>query len=236
MSNKVREQAFRDISSVKLVRLGAYDETIDGRGYRYGLAGAADLAKGKINVAAAHVANHVNLTLAVGADAGASKVTVPLGATAATANQYADGQLVVNDGTAEGTSYLISGNPAAGSGATVVVNLEEPLEVALTTASDVSLIANPYSGVIVAPGAIAHRPVGVANVTITAAYYGWFQTQGDCAVLSDNVITKGAGAILSDAVAGALEIEVAATVVKRVGFAPEATVDTEYRVITLTLE
>lgn len=49
-------------------------------------------------------------------------------------------------------------------------------------------------------------------------------------------VTKGVGAILSDAVAGAVEIEVAASVGARVGVAPEATVDTEYRLINLTIE
>lgn len=236
MSNKVREQAFRDISSTKLVRLGALDETVDGRKYRYALAGAVDLAPGKICVAAAHVANHLNRTLATGVSAGATQVAVPVGATAVTAGQYSEGYLVVNDSTGEGISYAISNNTAAASSGTPVVNLEEAVEVALTSASDVSLIASPFSAIIVAPGAVAHRPVGVPNVTVTAAYYGWVQTQGDCAVLSDGAITKGAGAILSDAVAGAVEIEVAATVTKRVGIAPEATVDTEYRLVTLSLE
>lgn len=236
MSNKVREQAFRDISSVKQVRLGALDETVDGRKFRYALAGAVDLAPGKICVAAAVVANHINRTLATGVSVGGVQVSVPLGATAATANQYADGYLVVNDSNGEGISYLVSGHAAAASSGTVAVNLEEPVKVALTSASDVSLIANPYSAVIVQPGAVAHRPVGVPNVTVTASYYGWLQTHGDCAVLSDGVITKGAGAILSDAVAGAVEIEVAATVTQRVGIAPEATVDTEYRLLTLTID
>lgn len=236
MSNKVREQAFRDISSVKQVRLGAIDETVDGRKYRYALAGAVTLDPGKLCVAAAHVANHVNRTLSTGASAGATQVQVPLGATALTTNQYQDGYLVVNDGTAEGISYLVSGHNSAASSGTGVINLEEPVKVALTNASDVSLIANPWSAIIVSPGAIAHRSVGVPNVSITAAYYGWVQTRGDCAVLSDGIITKGAGAIPSDAVNGAVEIEVAATVTMRVGTAPEATVDTEYRVITLSID
>lgn len=236
MANKVREQAFRDISSTKQVRLGAIDETVDGRKYRYALAGGVTLAPGKICVAAAHVANHVNIVVAAAVAAGAQKVTATLGATAATAEQYSDGYLVVNDAAGEGINYLISGHAAVASAGVISVNLAEPVEVALTTSSEVSLIANPYSAVIVAPGAVAHRPVGVPNVSITNAYYGWLQTGGDCSVLSDGIITKGAGAILSDAVAGAVEIEVAATVTSRVGIAPEATVDTEYRTVTLTID
>jgi len=47
-------------------------------------------------------------------------------------------------------------------------------------------------------------------------------------ILSDGAITKNAGAIASDATAGAVEIEVAGTVTQRVGYAPELTVTTEY--------
>lgn len=236
MSYKVRAQALRDISSTKQQRLGTKEETLDGRVYRYALAGAVALAPGKVTVAAAHAANHVNIVVAAAVAAGAQKVTATLGATAAAADLYADGQLCVNDATGEGVSYLISGHAAAASAGVISVNLDEPVKVALTTSSEVSLLKSPFASVIVSPSAVAHRPVGVPNVAITAAYYGWLQTKGDCSVLSDGVITKGAGAILSDAVDGALEIEVAATVTSRVGIAPEATVDTEYRIINLTLE
>jgi hypothetical protein len=169
---------------------------------------------------------------------GATKVQATLGAAAAAVNLYADGYLNVNSGAGSGIEYLIKSHAAVASAGVITVALDknDPLRVALTTSSKVTLRRSPWAAVVVAPSAIANRPVGVPNVDITAAYYGWFQTRGDCAVLSDGVITKGAGAIISDAVNGALEIEVAATVVRRAGFAPEATVDTEYRTVTLTIE
>ena len=235
--SKVRAQGFRDISSVKQERFGVLDETVDGRKYRYALAGGVTLDPGKLTVAAASVANHLNRTIAATVSAGASKVSINLGATAATADQYADGQFVINDATGEGISYLIAGHAANAGSLALEVNLDEPIKVGLTVSvSEASLIANPWSGVVISPGAVAHRPTGVPNVSITNAYYGWLQTGGDCAVLSDGIITKGAGAIASDAVNGAVEIEVAATVTSRIGIAPEATVDTEYRLINLTID
>lgn len=235
-SSVVHAQDFRDISSTKQLRLGQKAETVDGRVYRYALNGAVALAPGKICVAAAHVANHVNQAVSEAAAVGADRVKVTLGATSATADQYADGYLTINDAAGEGINYLVQGHPAIGSAGSGYISLDDNIKVALTTSSEYSLIANPWSAVIVAPNAIAHRAVGVPNVAVTAAYYGWLQTKGDCAVLSDGVITKGAGAILSDAVAGAVEIEVAATVTNRVGRAPEATVDTEYRLIDLSID
>lgn len=235
-SSVVHAQDFRDISSTKQLRLGQKAETVDGRVYRYALNGAVALAPGKICVAAAHVANHVNQAVNEAAAVGADRVKVTLGATAATADQYADGYLAINDAAGEGINYLVQGHPAIGSAGSGYISLDDNIKVALTTSSEYSLIANPWSAVIVAPNAVAHRAVGVPNVAVTAAYYGWLQTKGDCSVLSDGVITKGAGAILSDAVAGAVEIEVAATVTNRVGRAPEATVDTEYRLIDLSID
>ena len=233
----VREQDFRDISSTKQCSLGVKAETADGRIYRYGLAGAANLAAGKMNVAAADVDNHINVNVQTSGVAGDMFIKATLGATAATLNQYQDGFAVVNDATGEGIAYKISGHNAVGSAGVITAYLAEPLKAAITaTTTQVSFVANAYSGVIVNPGAIAHRPVGVNNVAVTAAYYGWFQTGGECAVLSDGVISKGAEAILSDNVAGAVEIRVDATVVSAIGFAPEATVDTEYMPIVLTID
>ena len=232
----VYAQDFRDISSTKQMPLGVRGETRDGRKYRYALAGAVTLAPGKMNVAAVLVANHTNLLVQTAAAVGADSVRTTFGATAATADQYADGYLVVNDSAGEGINYLIRGHGAVASAGVITVNLDDPVKVALTTASEVSLQANPWSAIVVGPNALAHRSVGVNNVAITAAFFGWVQTGGDCSVLSDGIITKGAGVIPSDAVAGGVEIEVAGTVTQRVGYALEPTVDTEYRNIVLTID
>lgn len=234
-----RQQAidldFRDTSTTKPGRLGTIAETPDGKVYRLGSAGAVDLAPGRMNAAAALVANHTNIAVQAAAALGATRVFVTLGATAATQDQYADGSLNINDNAGEGIDYIIKGHSAALSAGVLSLRLDDQIKVALTTATEVTLRRNPWSAVVIAPFAtgVAQRAVGVNNVLIPATTFGWFQTEGDCAVLSDGVITKGAGAILSDAVDGALEIEVAGTVTGRYGQAPEATVDTEFRTITL---
>jgi hypothetical protein len=232
----VSDMDVRDTSTTKLMRYGSVRETWDGKRYRYGYAGAVDLAAGKINVAAASAANHTNIAVAAAVAVGGREVTATLGATAAAASLYADGRVVVNDAAGEGIDYGISDHAAVASAGVITAKLDDPIKVALTTSSEVSLVKSPWAAVIVAPGAIAHRPVGVNNIAIAAAVTGFFQTRGDCPVLSDGIITKNAGAILSDAVNGAVEIEVAGTVTKRVGTAPEATVDTEYYTINLDIE
>lgn len=232
----VSDQDVRDVATVKQMRWGSVRETWDGKRFRYGQAGAVDLAHGKVNVAAAAVANHTNRVVAAAVAVGGTKVTATLGATAAAASAYADGRLVVNDSTGEGIDYGIKDHAAVLSAGVISVRLDDPVKIALTTASEVSLVASPWYGAIVSPSAIAHRPVGVNNVDIPAANTGFFQVRGDCPVLIDGTPTKGAGVIISDAVNGAVEIEVAATVGSRIGRMPEAGVDTEYYTVTLAIE
>lgn len=227
----------RDVSTAKLMRWGSVRETWDGKRFRYGLAGGTNLAHAKINVAPAAIANHTNQTLAAAAAIGARKVSLNLGATAIVVGDYADGQFNTNDATGEGYSYDITDTLASAGSVPVTVKLDEGLKEALVAStSEATLVANPWFKVIVAPGAIAHRVVGVNASDISAASTGFFQTRGDCPVLADGVTTKGAGAILSDATNGAIEIEVAATVVKRVATALADTVSTEYPIFNLCIE
>lgn len=233
---EITMQQARSISSTRNESLGQIAVASNGRLYRYGRAGAVDLAAGKLVVGKAQVANHVNLAVQTAAAIGATTLKLTLGGTAATEDQYAFGSATVNDSTGAGISYAVKGNGAQTSTTGVVtVYLAEPLTVALTTSSKVSLNVNAGDGVIVSPSAVAHVPYGVPNVAVTAAYYAWFQFQGRCSVLSDGVIGKNSGAIISDAVDGAVEVEVAGTVTRRVGTAIEATVDAKYYAIKLEL-
>lgn len=230
-------QDARKVSATKVHDLGTVAETADGRVFRYSQAGAVNLAAGLVTTAAAKVANHTNNAVATAAAVGARSVNITLaGATATTLDQYADGFLVVNDSAGVGSAYRIEGNPVIAASGTGVVQLAEGVATALTTSSKVSLQYNPWANTIVSASAVALFCNGAPNVAVTAANYYWSQTGGIASVLSDGVIGKGSGAILSDAVNGALEVEVAGTVTQRVGTAIEATVDQKYYPIYLTLE
>jgi len=233
---QLTDQDARTVSSARgNARVGQTAATNDGRVYTYGQAGAVALAPGKISVTPAIVANHQNMTPTATA-AGANTVTVTLGATAATADQYADGYLTVIVTPGVGVSYKILGNTAAALSTSCTFTLVEPIAVALTTTSRVSVTTHPNSALIVAPGdAAAYQSIGVNNVTVAISNYGWFQTRGYCSVLSAGIITKGANAIVSASVAGAATINLAASVTQVVGYAPEATVDTQYQPLFLTV-
>ena len=223
------------IASSQLESLGSKSYTSDGREFRYGLAGATALGIGKLTKPSAVEANHQNVAVAVAAAAGSLTVTVTLGATAATANQYAGGYLGIYDSAGAGASYLIVGHPAAASSGSLVVTLVEPITTALTTSSKANLTVNPYGGLI-ATAAVIDTPQGVPGIAITAAYYGWIQTRGIAQVLvSATPPTVGLG-MTASATAGAADIELAASVGYRIGYAYNQTaVSGKYSTVNLTI-
>lgn len=220
--------------STQLMPLGTLGLTIDGRAYRYAEAGGTALAAGKLSVAATQVGNHENIAVAAAAAVGATSVTVTLGATAASANDYADGYMVVNDADGEGIAYRISGNPAADASASLVVSLFKPIVVALTTSSEVSLIKNPWKDIVISATDQADMVVGVQNVAIAADEYGWVQTHGVVSVLADEAITAGLAITIGSSTAGSVEALDAAGE-QNIGVALQAAADTEYRAVSLSV-
>lgn len=234
---QISDQDVRTTASAKGgAALGQLAETVDGRLFVYALAGATNLAAGKLTQALATTANHVNQT-GVAAAVGDTSIAYTLGATAAASDLYADGYFAVNDGPGPNVYRVVGNTNAASTNSyAVTVKLFEPLTVATTTSSKFSLYPNPYkSTVLYANSGGPGVPVsGVPNVAVTAANYYWSQVGGLTAVLSDGIIAKNAEGIPSNAVDGAVETRVDATVVKAVGYAPEATVDQKYYPFVLT--
>lgn len=234
---QITDQDARTISATKgSERLGQLASTSDGRVYAYSQAGASNLSAGKIVSGLATTANHVTQTGVVTA-VGDRSVSYTLGATAAASDLYADGYFAVDVGPGQNV-YSILGNTNATStnSYAVTVNLKDPITVATSTSSKFSLYPSEFkSTVLYDHNSITVPVVGVPNVAVTAAYYYWGQVTGYCATLSDGVIAKNTGAIPSDATDGAVETEATTTIIKRIGYAPEATVTTTYLPINLTI-
>jgi hypothetical protein len=223
--------------------LGSVMRLQDGREFVYAKAGEA-LSKGKLATAPAHVADHSNIAVAAAVAVGGTTVTVTLGATAATANQYAGGLLVTSDAAGEGTSYEILSHAAVDASGVITLKLRNPIRVALTTSSEVTLVHNQFRGTL--EGTVATRKaVGVPLVDVTDQYFYWAQYRGACPVLADGAIALGNAVVPSDAVSGAVEqqdVFVNATDATRldakevVGRASIlAAVDTEYRPLFLDI-
>ena len=179
---------------------------VGGRKFRYVKCGATALVVGNCIQAPAEKTNHDQLTPSAAA-IGAEQITVTLGATAVTANQYAGGQAVIDTTPGEGYAYTIKGHPAADASATVVLTLETPIIVALTTSSRVTIAPNPYNLVIQHPVTTATGvALGGAVFIIVANEYGWIQSGGPGAALIAGTPGVGQPVTSVGAVAGALSV------------------------------
>jgi len=196
------------IDTVQQYMLGTKAVTRDGREFRYVQAGLAPLVPGNALQGPVVVPLHQANTAAVQV-AGATSLTMTLGATAATANQYVNGSAVVSGSPGNGYVYAISGHPAANSGASLTVQLypDDPVQVATSAASKISLIASPYAGVIQTPiTTLTGVVVGGAVTPIPASGYGWIQTRGVFAGLIDGSPAAGMALSCPGAAAGAFAI------------------------------
>lgn len=220
-------------SSVQQMSLGALVHSDDGRSFRYVKMGAVAAVPGKLQQAPAVVPNHQNVTCAVAA-VGATSLTVTLGGTAATKDQYAGGLVAINDVTGEGHTYLVKSHPAADASATLALELSDPIVVATSATSQASLLPNCYGAVIVNPTTPTNKPVGVAIYPIPASEFGFIQTRGLVSCLNDAGTTVGLAVAPSQATAGA--VKTGATTLDSVGSAAQTATSTEYNFIDLRLD
>jgi hypothetical protein len=224
-------------STTQVHRLGERIETTDGRVFRYAKAGASALVAGNVIQSSAQVTTHKVMTPSAAA-IGATSVSATLGATnAVTENQYADGYLIVCTTPGNGYAYRISSHPAAAASAACVFTLAEPLNVALTTSSRVSLQANAFKGVIQSPvTTLTGSVVGVAVVAAAANEFCWLQTRGVAPVLTAGTPGVGLAVVVPATAAGAVVIDGAASATQVIGSMMETGVDGLNCAVFLNLE
>ena len=120
------------------------------------------------------------------------------------ASQYAGGKLVITDDAGEGYTYDIINNTATDDPASgdIRIELKQPLQVALTTASDIAIYGGRYTNLEGADSTVNIGAVGVscASIDFSEAPYGWIQTQGVVGIEQSGAITVGSGAMLATAV------------------------------------
>lgn len=232
-------QSSTDASLETLV--GSRWDLADGREVILVQAGAATtIAAGLLYQDAAIIGDHQNIAVtafqAYSANGNVpAKVTVTLGGTAVTANQYAGGFVVVNDVNGEGQTLRIASHPAADASASLVITLEDAPNTALTTSSEVCLIPQHGNGVIISPTTQTNVVAGVGLYPIAASAYGFLTSKGLTSCLSDAAAPAASGAAISpsNATAGAVEAAVLAQGV--IGNAVQAGVSTEYRTVFINV-
>lgn len=212
--------------------LGAFATSGDGRGFRYVLAGGTSLVPGKLQQSTAEdTTDWENLTPAAAA-IGATQITITTATTNAV-NIFANGYMQVTVAPGQGYSYQIKSNIASSAGS-LVINLYDPIQVALTTSSRIDLIPSPYSNVVLNPTTATGAIVGAAIYPIINAQFGWLQTRGPANLLAQGTVVVGEQVAASSTTAGA--VVATSGVLASVGFAITGIATTEYGSIFMNLD
>lgn len=199
-------------------------EATTGKIFRYSLAGGSTLVVGNLLQEAAVDTTYSNMVVATAAAAGATALAITNGtATITSAAFYGASLSVYTAGTiAVGDEYTVLGiTGTLTTGGALTVNIDRGLRAAMTTSATLNMRKSPWSGVIQYPTTQTGIPVGVAIYPITNAQYGWVQTHGVCAVLSDGS-TFAVGSDVSASTggtAGAITVATVGTTKTRVGLA-----------------
>ncbi len=205
----VRDVIFKT-SADKQYELG--QRIIDSQGcvYRYAKNGGTALDNNQLLQSPARIANHYNQTIVTAAAAGTKTFPITPGGTGGAKDLYADGFLQFNDAgaatTQDGYAYRVKSHPAITASTAFNITLYDPLQIALTTAGQWTLLHNPYSGVIVSPTTQTGPIVGISRCVVTASYYCWIQTWGVAAVLINGTPAIGAALTHGASTAGSVDI------------------------------
>ena len=204
--------------------------------YRYVEIGGTAVTAGKLLQHKAIVSDHANMTATAAVAAGETAISVETGGTDLTLNQYADGYLWVNDVNGEGQMLRVKSNPAHDHSAdpSVVITCYDDLATALTTSSQLSLIENPNTNLIVAPATETGALMGATVIDMTADYYGWAVIKGPAALLTVGTLVVGNAAVRSGGTAGGVA-PATDNVLMEVGDVMAVSANTEYSLININL-
>ena len=233
----VAAQGIWEEKSAALHDLGAYVETADGRGFRYAKCGVTATVAGKVYQSSALNATNLQpsggLTPSANVAIGGTEITVSDSITL-TANQLAGGYMSIVVTPGQGYLYKIKGNTAVTAATGAVITLADPLQIAITTASNFIVTPHPYSGIVIEPGTPTGVIVGVAHRVLTAAYYGWIQTKGVASVLftGTGVASTAVGSLVGGT-SGSAAPAIAATNI--LGYHVATGITGEYSLIYLTI-
>ncbi len=225
--------------TVPSIQLGSTGYTDDGRKFRYCRNNVTNaMVAGELQQVRSEDTEEQSVLVSATAEIGATKIT--LASSTVTAGQYEGGYLVATSegGTGNGLYYRIKSHPAA-SAETLVITLEQPLEVAFSTSTQVDLVPNAYNLVIQNPASSTGVAVGVAMTAVPASSYAWIQTGGAGVVKADagGAITVGVQIVASNQTAGTCENGADATDAQQlIGVAMTGIAQAEFGMAILTID
>jgi len=155
-------------------------------------------------------------------------------------NEYAGGSLMMETSTGAGYRYKIESHNAPASDALVVI--KHGLAVAIGATNELKLVKNPWKEVVQGNVSLAGPAVGASLGVGVDGSFGWVQTRGPAAVLTDGTVVVGQEVVSSDGTAGAVEaMKVAEAapptfITPAVGFVMDVGATGEFSLIYLQIE
>jgi hypothetical protein len=202
-------------------RLGTRMQLPDGRVFYYGLCAEAITAGKVAMMGATDHADHIkDLAIPAAYAAGVSQITITNSGLAvtgtgkytgdySTAGTYENGYVFVNDEDGQGQVWQIMDHSTAGASATITVDFypNDSVRTALTTSSQVGLAKSIYAEIEVFDLSDIDGPVvGVPNCDQTSGYYGWYQTAGPAAVLTNGTVVVGKNVMTGSTTDGSVDV------------------------------
>lgn len=206
------------------------------RKFRYCQNGAYALGAGHLVAPPIATPHHISQSV-LAAAIGDTTVSIVLGATPASLNQYRDGFFSVNSGTGTAHQYRVKSNPAIDSSGTGVITLYDPIKIALVASgtSLASLLPSRYRLLVVAATTPIHLALGSPIQAVAASKFFWAQTWGPCPLLIDQSPAINTAVISETTTTGGVK---AATAVTQaiIGYMVETGVDNHYKQVFLQLD
>ena len=198
MANQIGFQATLQTSTAPAFNVGQVYDTPDGRQWVYVKANSA-LAKGSVAVPVAQTAVD---TVSSSTDSQGRIVYITEASAGWTVGIFAEGWVIVDDGTGVGQAGKIKTNTTD--------TLELYPEFAFTTALSVTdsdiTINQPYLVAKSAVTDVAQQAKGVAQVAFAAADYGFIQKYGPGVVLAGGALTIDLSFVTGDDTTGQVKV------------------------------
>lgn len=195
MAIKISFQDVLQTTTAPAVALGTRAETPDGRVWTYVKASTGGLAKGNVAVpAAATAVDNVSSST----DAQGRIVYITKASAGWTAGAFADGWVVVDDGTGVGQVAQIMNNTAD----TLQLYPAYALSTALSSVDSDITIRTPFVTVKALVTSLLQNSVGIAQVAFAANDYGYVLTQGVGTVIAGGALVVGEYFATGDDTAG----------------------------------
>jgi hypothetical protein len=242
--------ASRDIfqaTTVKRFPLGAIAESRDGRRWRYCENGAVALTLALGNQSSVGVAGWQDEIQTNNTDlpSDGDKIVNVVTTTTATAADFIDGYMTIEQGTGSDSLYIIKDNKTgvanATSGFDISVEIADTggIRTTYTVASNITLTKNKWKDTVVFPTNPTGPCTGINLVAVPANSFYWAQTRGPCPVIKDSTDTIVVGdvvAIGANTAGQCCLSDAAAEGDTIIGYCMRAPANAETAIIDLTIE